>query len=132
MDLVGTVRQPKRADAGIGARQPNIVRNASRPKGLDCIVNDPQGHERRRDLDHRDLALRGLVAGAVHHVRCLEAEQPRHLDVDPRVGDALFPHALLCDGLAEGRAGHEPPGHRLQRFLGRADGPHAMVDTAWT
>jgi hypothetical protein len=59
---------------------------------------------RSRDLDHRDFGLRRLVADLVHHVRCLEAEQARHLDVDARFADTLLPHRLLDDLLAEGGA----------------------------
>jgi hypothetical protein len=47
------------------------------------------------DLDHRDLGLRGLVADLVHHVRGLQAEQARHLDVDAGFGDALLPDRML-------------------------------------
>ena len=45
-------------------------------------------------------------------------------------GDALFPHRLLGDGLAERDARLEPLGHLAQRFLGHADGAHAVVDAA--
>ena len=80
------------------------------------------------DLDHRDLQAGGLVAGLVHHVRRLEAEQAVHLDVRAGGGDALLPHRLLGDVLAEGFAAHQPLAHLLQRHLGRADGAHAVVD----
>jgi hypothetical protein len=89
-----------------------------------------QRHARRGDLDHRDLELGDLVADLVHHVGGLEAQQARHLDVDARLGDALLPHRLLADALAEGHARLQALDHLLQRHLGRADGAHAVVDAA--
>ena len=40
--------------------------------------------------------------------------------------------ALSADRLAEGDPGLRPLAHQLQRPLGHADGPHAVVDTAGT
>jgi len=74
-----------------------------------------------------DFALRRLVARAIHHIRRLEAQQPRHLDIDPRIGDAFLPHALLGDRLAEGGARHQPLDHRVERFLGEDSGTMGKV-----
>ena len=85
---------------------------------------------RRGDFDHGDFELRRLVAGLVHHVGGFETEQPRHLDVDARFGDALLPNGMLGELLAERDARQKPLGHFLQRDFGGADRPHAMVDAA--
>ena len=44
---------------------------------------------------------RDLVADLVHHVGGLEREQAAHVDVDAGFGDALLPHRMLGDLLAE-------------------------------
>jgi hypothetical protein len=81
-------------------------------------------------LDHRDFGRGRLVADLVHHVRCLEAEQARHLDVDARLGDALFPDADCSEiALAEGDARLQPLAHASSAF-GDADRAHAMMDAA--
>ena len=132
MHLVRTVRQPQRADMGVGVGETRIVGHAGAAERLDRVVDDLQRHVRRGDLDHCDLKLRGLVADLVHHVRGLEAEQTVHLNVDARFRDALLPHRLLDDLLAEGSARRQPLDHLLQRFLGLADGAHTVMDTART
>src|SRR5262249_39308762 len=44
---------------------------------------------------------------------------------------ALLPDRIFDDLLAEGGARRQPLHHLLQRFLGLADGAHAMMDAAW-
>ena len=97
---------------------------------LNGVVDDAQRRAGRRHLDHGDLQLRPLVAHLVHGVGGLETQQAGHLDVHARLGDALLPHRLLGDALAEGGAGEQPLAHLLQRHLGRAERPHAVVDAA--
>ena len=94
------------------AASAEILADARPTMRLDRVVDDLQRHVRRLDLDHRDLALGGLVAGLVHHVRGLQAEEPRHLDLDPRLGDALFPDAVLGRSSCRTRRGSEPLAHR--------------------
>ena len=50
---------------------------------------------RHDDLDHRDLAARLLVADRVHQVGRLHRQQPRLLDLHPRLGDVGADRALL-------------------------------------
>src|SRR3546814_7870467 len=83
---------------------------------LDRIVEDLERHRRRRHLDHRDFLLRCLIARLVHHVGGLEAQQPRHLDIDPRLGDALFPHRMIGDALAERSEEHTSELQYLMRI----------------
>ena len=85
---------------------------------------------RRRDLDHGDFELGGFVADLVHHVGGLQAQKPRHLDVDARFGDALLPHRMFGELFAEGDARKQPLGHFFQRDFGGAEGAHAMVNAA--
>ena len=130
VDFVGAVRQAQRSDSRPALRQLEILRNARPAMGLDGVVDDPQRHVGGVDLDHRDLGGGGLVAGLVHHVGGLEAEEARHVDVDARRGDPLLPDAVLHQALAEGDPGLKALHHSLQSFLGDSDRPHAMVDPA--
>ena len=59
-------------------------------------------------------------------------KEPRHLDVDARFGDALFPHRLFGELFAEGDPRKKPLGHFFQRDFGSAEGAHAMVNAAGT
>ena len=81
--LVGSVRQPQRALMGVGVGGPVVVRHAAAAMRLDGIVDDLERHIGRLDLDHGDFLLGALVADLVHHVGGLEAQQARHVDVDP-------------------------------------------------
>src|SRR4051794_7745315 len=130
--LVGTVGKPERADSGIVLGETGLVRDAGAAERLDRVVDDLERHVGGGDLDHGDLALRGLVADPVHHVGGLEAQKPRHLDVGAGFTDALLPPRMLDDLLAERAARHQPAHHLLQRLLGLADGAHAVVDAART
>ena len=130
MHFVRAVGEAQRADMGVGVRQPGVGRHAPAAMRLDRVIDYAQCHARRRHLDHGDLELRRLVAGLVHHVGGLEAEEPRHFDVDARFGDALLPDRMLGDLLAEGDAGQKPLGHLLQRHFGNAYRAHAVVDAA--
>ena len=130
VDLVRPVGEAQRAHVRVGAGEIEIVGDAAAAMRLDRVVDDLERHARRGDLDHRDLELGGLRADLVHHVGGLQAEQPRHLDVDAGLGDPLLPDRMVGDALAEGRAREQAPGHRLQSGLGHADRAHAMVDAA--
>ena len=99
---------------------------------LNRIVDDAQRHIRGLHLDHRDFCCCSLVADLVHHVRCLQAEQASHFNVDTGPCNAFFPYALFGDGLAKSNAGLQPLAHFLQRLFGDTDRAHAMVDTAWS
>ncbi|ACG79582.1 regulatory protein, TetR [Phenylobacterium zucineum HLK1] len=128
VDLVGTVGQPQGPLVGVGARQAEVVGDPGPAVRLDGIVDHLQRHGRRLDLDHGDLQSGDLVAGLVHHVGRLQAQQAGHLDVDAGAGDPLLPDRMFRQVLAERLPGHQPLAHLLQRHLGRADGPHAVVD----
>ena len=130
MHLVRTIGQPQRADARPHVRERRVLADACAAERLNGIVDDLQRHLRRLDLDHRDLGLGFLVADPVHHVGGLEAQKARAIDLDPRLGNALFPDAVLGDALAEGDAAVHSLYHQLERLLRRADGAHAMVDAA--
>ena len=99
---------------------------------LDGIVDDAQSHVRCLHLDHGDFRGSRLVADLVHHIRSLQAEQTRHFNVDTGTGNALFPYAMLGNGLAKGDARLQALAHFLQRFFGGTNGAHAMVDAAWS
>ena len=74
--------------------------------------------------------MRALVADGVHQPRGLEHQQPGGLDPDPGFGDPVLDDPLLGQRAAERGAAGDAPAHELQRPLGRADQPHAVVDPA--
>ena len=71
---------------------------------LDRAVDHLAGDLGGRDLDRRDLDPGALVAGDVHQPRGLQGQQPRLLDLDPRLGDPVADHALPGKRLAEREA----------------------------
>ncbi len=75
VDLIGAIGQPEKTSGGVHRGQAKIVVRASATEGLDGPVDDPARHIRHGDLDHRDLALRFLVAHRVHHVSCLQRQK---------------------------------------------------------
>src|SRR3546814_7316434 len=83
---------------------------------LDRVVDDLERHVRRLHLDHRDLGGGGLVADLVHHVGGLEAEQPRHFDIDARAGEAMFPDAIFGDLFSERSEEHTSELQSLMRI----------------
>src|SRR3984893_17780497 len=132
MALVRPVRQPQRANTGIGLGEPRLVGDTGPAVRLNRVVDDLQRHVGGRHLDHGDLELRGLVADLVHHVGGLEAQQPGHLDVGAGFCDTLFPDRMLDDLLAEGGARRQTLHHLLQSTAAVADGTHAVMDAAGT
>ena len=84
------------------------------------------------NLMPRDLDPRVAVADRVHQPRGLHHEQPRHLELDPRLGDPVADVGVLGDRLAERLARVGPCAHQLERPLGRPDRPHAVVDPTRT
>src|ERR671913_1167908 len=116
--LIGPVGEPQRPDAGPACGKRRVLTDSGRAERLHRIVDDLQCHARRLHLDHRDLGFGFLVARLVHQVGGLEAEQPSAVDLDPRLGDALLPDAVLADLLAESDAALQPLAHQLDRFLG--------------
>ena len=117
--FVRAVGEPERARVRPGRGEEEVVADAGRAVRLDGAVDDAQRHVRRDDLDHRDLGARGLVADGVHHVRRLQRQQPRLLDLHARLGDVGADRALLGERLAEGDPRLHPPAHRFERALGQ-------------
>ena len=73
-----------------------------------------------------------LLPTGVHQPGRLEDQQPQLLDLDPGLGDPVPDDALLGQRLAEGLAAVGTRAHQLDRLLGDADRPHAVVDAART
>jgi hypothetical protein len=97
---------------------------------LDRVVDDLLEDVRRDDLDGRDLGHRGERAHLVHLPRGVERQEPRLVDGDARVGDALAVAAEAEQRLPERGPAHAAVDHELERALGGADAPHAVVDAA--
>mmetsp|Transcript_2769 Transcript_2769/g.9346 ORF Transcript_2769/g.9346 Transcript_2769/m.9346 type:complete len:349 (-) Transcript_2769:1118-2164(-) len=62
----------------------------------------------------------------------MERQQPRLLDLDARGRNLVLHHALRREGLPKGLARLRPLDCHLQRPLGHADEPHAVVNSPWT
>src|SRR5690606_1194087 len=130
MHLIRTVGHAQRARHGPAMGQAEIVAEAGRAVHLDGAIHHLERHVRRHDLDHGDLGARRLVADAVHRLGRLQHQKPRLVDRDARFGDGGHDDALLGERLAERDAGLGPGAHRLERALGQADQPHAVMDAA--
>src|ERR671930_1083 len=68
------------------------------------------------------------VAHRVHQPGGLEDQQPRLLDLDPRLGDPALDHPVVDDRLPERGARSRALAHHLERALGHPDRAHRMVD----
>src|SRR2546430_2650178 len=113
MHLVRPVREAQRAGVRPGVRKPEVVADASPAVRLDGPVEDLERHVRSGHLDHRDLLGGRLVADRIHPPGGVEGEQPRLVDEDAGVGDALQGHRLLRDALPEGHAPERALAHLL-------------------
>src|SRR5579872_1764961 len=60
----------------------------------------------------------------------MQRKEPRLFDLDPRVRDPLSDDTLLGERLAEGDTTLHALYHHLQRPLGQANTPHAVVDAS--
>jgi hypothetical protein len=119
--LIGTIGEAQHARGRVGISKPVIPGNPSAAKRLDCPVDDPASHVWRRDLDHRDLSARFLVAVFVHHPGGLEGQEPRLFDHDTRLGNPLLRDGLVRNTSAKGGARHRAPAHTFERTLSQTD-----------
>src|SRR5579871_420402 len=127
--LVGAVGEPERARGRPQVGQREVLAHAAPAVRLDGLVDHPFGHGRSHDLDRLDLGVRALVADGVHQPCGLEHQQPGLLDPDPGLGDPILDDPLLGQRLAERGPGGRALAHEVQGVLGRADLPHAVVDS---
>ncbi len=107
-----------------------ILADASSAADLDGAVDDLLRHVRGHHLDHRDLGAGTLIADRVHHVRGTQRQQPRLVDLHARLRDPLADDAMVRDIAAEGMTAERALAQGLERPLGNADEPHAMVNAA--
>ena len=102
MHLVRTIGEPQRSDRGISSRQPDIVGHSRAAERLDRVIDHLECHQRRRDLDLRDLGLRRFVA-ALSIMSAAFSASRRDISMLMRASAIRSSHtALLGDGLAEG------------------------------
>src|SRR5919197_128485 len=130
--LVRSVGEAQRPRVRPHESQRELLAHAAAAVDLHRPVEHLQRHVRHGDLDLGDGLLGGLVADGVHHVRGVQDEQPRLVDLDARLRDALERDVVVGDALAEGHAAHRALAHQLQRPLGHADLAHAVVDASGT
>src|SRR5712692_1913644 len=130
VDFVGAVGEAQRARMGPHGGQREGLADAATAVDLHGAVDHSQRHVRHRDLDLGDRLLGSLVAHGVHHPGRVEHQQPRLIDLDARLGDALERDVVLAQPLAEGHPLVGALAHELERALGHADLTHAVVDAA--
>src|ERR1700733_10183657 len=109
-----------------------IVVGSAPTKRLDRPVDDPLGHQRRRDFDHRNLLHRSLVADSVHHPSGFHREETSLLDGNTRFGNAFERYGLLSDGFAKSHPRGGAAAHSFQATLGKSDEPHTVMDSSGT
>src|SRR5579871_4068404 len=131
MDLVRAIGEAQHAGARICISQVKILADAAAAAHLDGSVNDLLGHVGGHHLDHGNLGTCGLVADRIHHVRGVQGEQTRLVDLDAGLRNPVACHAVVRNGPAEGTAADGALAHGFQRALGDADEPHAVMDAAW-
>src|SRR5881409_929964 len=132
MHLVRPVREAQRPRVRPHERQRKLLAHAAPAVDLHRPVDDLAGHVRHRHLDLGDGLLGRLVADGVHHVRRVQDEETRLVDLDPRLRDALEGDVVLGQPLAERHAVLRALAHEIERPLGDADLAHAVVDAART
>src|ERR1700719_3840072 len=130
VDLVRAVGETQDSGACIRISQVEVLADAGAAADLDGAVDDLLRHVRSDHLDHGDFGPRGLVADRVHHVGSVQRQQARLVDLDAGFRDPMARHAVVRDGASEGAAADGALAHGLQRALGDADQPHAMMDAA--
>ena len=113
---------------GVHRRQRGDVGDAGAAVDLDGPVYDPGGRAGNGHLGHGDQVPGRLVASHVDDVAGMVAQQPGLLDLDPGLRDLLAHHALVGQRAAEGDPILGPLHQQRQGALGRAEGPHAVVN----
>src|SRR5207249_7002206 len=130
--LVGPIGEAQGARVGPHGRQRELLAHAAAAVELHGALDHLQRHVGHGHLDLGDRLLGGLVADRVHHVGGVQDEQPRLVDLDARLRDALERDVVLGQPLAERHAVLRALAHELERALGDADLAHAVVDAART
>src|SRR6266508_6721684 len=74
------------------------------------------------------ISPRAFLSDRIHQMRRFHRQQASLLDLDARFGDVGANRAPFGERFAEGDAPGHPPTHRLERALGDANQPHAVVD----
>ena len=128
--LVGSVGQAQAARAGVGGGEREVVAHAAAAVQLDREVDDVAGHLGHGRLDLGHLGLGALDADGVELPRGVQHEQAGLVDRDPGAGEPLAVAAEVGDRLAEGDPARRALAGQLERLLGQADEPHAVVHAA--
>src|SRR5579875_1333792 len=128
--LIRPVGEPQAPGARPCRRQREVLADPRGAMDLDRLVDHPFGHRRDRDLDRLDLGVRALVADRVHEPRGLQDQQPGLLDPHPGLRDPVLHHSLVRERPAPRDPARRTAAEQLERPLGRADQPHAVVDAA--
>src|SRR4029078_9475785 len=128
MHFVWTVGKAQCPSLRVEERKLEVIADAGSAVDLHRPIDHLACHARRRNLDHRDLLLRGLVTGGIHFPGRMEHEQAYLIDQDAGVGDPLLRDGLLRQCAPERNAAAGTPAHRFERALGEADETHAVMD----
>ncbi len=130
MHLVRAIGQAQRALHRPPVSQREVLGNPGATVDLDGAVDDLQRDVGCDHFDLRDLAGGDLVAHGVHHVRRVQCQQARHVDLDATLGDVVEVRAQPGQRLAEGGTADGTFAHQLQCAFRDTDRAHAVVDAA--
>src|SRR5215211_1612253 len=131
VDLVGTVGEAQGAGARPEVGEWEVIRDPCAPVGLYGPVEDIQGHVGCDHFDHGDLRPGLFAAYRIHQMGSFQGQKARLLYLHPGVGDPGLNNTLLRQRLPERLPPFDPLAHQLQRSLGDAYEPHAVVDAPW-
>src|SRR3954465_1929034 len=131
MHFVRTIGEPHDTGIRVHSCKPEVFAHTGAPEGLNRIINDAQGDAWSCDFDHRYFSARRLVTDRIHHVRGLQTQQSRHLNIDASLGDPLLPHRVLGYLLAECHAGLQTYADSLQRHFRGGERAHRVMNASW-
>src|SRR4029453_3854601 len=121
MRLVGPVGEAERPRVGPHRGQREFLAHAAAAVELHGALDHLQRHVGYGHLDLGDGLLGGLVADGVHHIGRVQHQEPRLVDLDARLGDALERDVVLGQALAERHAALRALAHELEGALGGPD-----------
>lgn len=132
MHLIRSIRNPQRPHPRPHIRQGRILTNAHSAIRLHRTINNPTRHRRNHNLSLSNLLQRALRIPLINLNRRIQHNQPRRINLNPRLSNPLQNHPVRRQILPERLLPLvvDPRNHPLQGLLSRPDGPHRVVDTS--
>src|SRR5277367_2299289 len=125
--FVRSVRQSQSPHHRPRARQKSILRNSRSSVRLYRAIKHAQRHVGRHYFNHRNLRARRLVPRRIHHLRRLERQQPRLLDLHARFRNPRANRSLLGQRFPERHSTLHALAHHFQRPLRHSNAAHALM-----